>query len=100
LSIIWIFYEIWNSNNLNKIRSHIKNSIFVDLLYGVTPTQMYPRKLPDKITYQSYLGSIGLSNKHHLIVYDRSEFGFMAAARFWWLMKVLKAAILYLFITS
>lgn len=31
---------------------------------------------------------MGISNKHHLIIYDRSPYGFLLAPRAWWIMRV------------
>lgn len=59
-------------------RGHIENALYFDTMNCVKPTNLHPRNLPDKACFQDYVGSIGISNKHHIIVYDRSPFGFYA----------------------
>lgn len=51
-------------------------------------TQLYPRNIPDINCFKDYVSSIGISNKHHLIIYDRSPYGFYSATRLWWLFRV------------
>ncbi len=50
---------------------------------------MYPRPVPELDCYRDYLGSLGISSKHNLVVYDRSPFGFYASSRLWWTLKML-----------
>jgi len=68
-------------------QAHVENAIFFDTMHCVTPSKWYPRDLPDRACFVDYAGSAGISNKHHLIVYDRSPFGFYAAPRVWWLFR-------------
>jgi len=49
---------------------------------------MYPRRLPDSNLFQEYVQANGISNKHHIIIYDRSPYGLMASARVWWILRV------------
>jgi thiosulfate/3-mercaptopyruvate sulfurtransferase len=71
-----------------KNSGHIKNSVYFDTMHCTKPSKMYPRSLPDHDCFKDYVGSLGISNKHHLIVYDRSPFGFYAAPRTWWIFRV------------
>ena len=50
---------------------------------------MYPRPLPDYDCFKDYVGNLGISNKHHLIIYDRTPFGFYASTRMWSIFKML-----------
>lgn len=79
--------NIGASEKANYDKSHIKNAIFFDIMNSVTATKFLPKNVPDKDGFQSYLGSLGVSNEHHVVVYDRTQFGFFAAARAWWLLK-------------
>lgn len=49
---------------------------------------MYPRGWPKPEVFQNYVSSLGISNEHHLILYDRSQFGFFASSRAWWTLRV------------
>ena len=51
-------------------------------------TNLYPKNLPEKNAFKDYVGSLGISNDHHLIIYDRSDFGFYASSRLWWIFRV------------
>lgn len=51
-------------------------------------TKMYPRNIPNKDCFRNYAEKLGLSVKDHLILYDRFEFGFLAAPRAWWIFRV------------
>jgi 3-mercaptopyruvate sulfurtransferase SseA len=54
----------------------------------VNATKMRPRDIPNKVCFQNYVESLGLSGKDHLILYDRFNFGFLAAPRAWWIFRV------------
>ena len=51
-------------------------------------TKMYPRNTPNKDCFRNYAENLGLSVKDHLILYDRFEFGSLAAPRAWWIFRV------------
>ena len=91
--------------------AHIQNALYFDTMHCVKPNEWYPRNIRKyfggrslfliksrftisfdfqaiKECFQDYVGSMGISNKHHLIVYDRSPFGFYAASRVYWIFRV------------
>jgi thiosulfate/3-mercaptopyruvate sulfurtransferase len=72
----------------NFLKGHIKNGIYFDTMSCVAPDQYFPRKVPDQVCFKDYVGSLGISNKHHLIIYDRSPFGFYASSRAWWIFRL------------
>ena len=57
-------------------------------MHCATPTKFIPRNIPQPECFKDYVGSLGISNKHHVIVYDRSPFGFYASSRAWWIFRV------------
>lgn len=67
---------------------HIENAIFMDTMHCTEPTKYFPRNLPNRECFRDYVGSLGISNKHHLILYDRSPFGFYASSRMWWIFRL------------
>jgi 3-mercaptopyruvate sulfurtransferase SseA len=69
-------------------RGHIPNAIYFDTLNSCQITDVYPRRFPDPNLFQSYVRDNGISMKHHLIIYDRSPFGFMASSRVWLIFRV------------
>lgn len=75
-------------NILIFLRGHIKNALYFDTMKGVEANKYFPRNVPDKITFQEYVSSLGISNKHHLIFYDRSQYGFFASSRAWWIFRL------------
>ncbi|CAF0930483.1 unnamed protein product, partial [Brachionus calyciflorus] len=75
--------------NLNQYKnSHIEKALYFDIMNGVDSTKVYPRGLPKPEIFQDYVNKLGISNKHHLILYDRSPFGFFASSRTWWVFRV------------
>jgi 3-mercaptopyruvate sulfurtransferase SseA len=56
---------------------HIPNAVFFDLTKGVQSSKLYPKAIPDKKKFADYISSLGVSNNNHIIVYDRSPFGFL-----------------------
>ncbi|CAF1022635.1 unnamed protein product [Didymodactylos carnosus] len=66
---------------------HIPTSVFFDQLECSRSTSVVPRGLPKMKCFENYMGLLGVSNNHHVVVYDRSPFGFLGAARAWWLLR-------------
>lgn len=66
---------------------HIPGARYFDQLQCTTPTQFLPRGLPDAKCFEEYLGSLGISNADHVVLYDRSATGLFAAARAWVVLK-------------
>lgn len=60
----------------------------MDTLKCTQPTPLLPRPLPELACFQEYASNLGISNSHHLIIYDRSPFGFYASSRMWWIFRV------------
>ena len=67
---------------------HIDKAIYLNTMECVEASQLYPRNLPNRECFRDYVGSLGISNKHHLIFYDRSPFGFYGSSRLWWLFRM------------
>ncbi|RMZ95209.1 3-mercaptopyruvate sulfurtransferase [Brachionus plicatilis] len=63
--------------------SHIKNAQFFDTYSCFEPTKLFPRNWPEPNKFSEYLSSLGISNKHNVIIYDRSEYGFSFSSRVW-----------------
>lgn len=55
---------------------------------GVEPSSLYPRGMPKESAFKEYISSLGISNKHHVIIYDRSDFGFYSSSRVWFMFRV------------
>ncbi|CAF0872631.1 unnamed protein product [Brachionus calyciflorus] len=68
--------------------AHIDKAIFIDTLECSDSNHMYPRNVPKPDCFKDYVGSLGIGNKHHLILYDRSPFGFYTSSRLWWVFRL------------
>ena len=75
-------------------RGHIPNAIYFDTLNSCKTSDMYPRSLPDSNSFQTYARDCGISKRHHIIIYDRSPFGFMASSRVWLIFRVIKLCLI------
>lgn len=48
-----------------------------------------PHMLPSAEKFGEYVSSLGVSNEHHVLVYDNSaKFGLFSAPRVWWMFRV------------
>ena len=74
--------------NLFFNRGHIKNAIFFDTMECVKVTKLIPSNIPDKACFEKYVESLGISDNHQIILYDRSQYGFFIAPRAWWIFRV------------
>ena len=48
-----------------------------------------PHMLPSASEFEDFVSSLGVSNKHHVVVYDNSvKYGLFSAARAWWMFRI------------
>lgn len=65
---------------------HIPSAVFFDLDAISDPSTDLPHMMPESTLFSSAVGSLGISNMDHVVVYD--GLGLMSAARIWWMFKV------------
>jgi thiosulfate/3-mercaptopyruvate sulfurtransferase len=71
--------------------SHLKDAVHADLNRDLSDLQRQGEgrhPLPDAAGFAAKLGEWGIGPRHQVVVYDAGD-GSMAAARFWWLLKLL-----------
>jgi 3-mercaptopyruvate sulfurtransferase SseA len=68
--------------------AHLPQARYFDQLECTTPTKQIPRGLPEIKCFEAYLSRLGITNDHHIVLYDRSPMGFYASSRAWWVFKV------------
>lgn len=68
--------------------AHIPKARYFEQLECTTPTKDIPRGLPDIKRFELQMSRLGVSNSDHVVLYDRSQTGFYASSRAWWLLKV------------
>ncbi|HEX7804020.1 MAG TPA: sulfurtransferase [Pseudoxanthomonas sp.] len=72
-------------------QSHIPRAVYADLnedLSDLRKTGQGRHPLPEDEDFIRKLGRWGIAPEHQVVVYDAGD-GSMAAARFWWLLKLL-----------
>jgi thiosulfate/3-mercaptopyruvate sulfurtransferase len=72
-------------------QSHIPRAVYADLnqdLSDLRKTGQGRHPLPEEGDFTRKLGQWGIAPEHQIVVYDAGD-GSMAAARFWWLLKLL-----------
>lgn len=69
-------------------KEHIPKAIYFDVLNGAKENKLIPKNIIGLKEFEDYVGSLGISNQHHVIIYDRSEFGFFTSTRAWYLFKM------------
>ncbi|CAF0899323.1 unnamed protein product [Brachionus calyciflorus] len=80
--------DLDQASKISYDNSHILNAIYFDASYNSTETKYISYDIPSEKNFKEYVESLGISNSHNLIIYDRSANGFTAAARTWFLFKV------------
>lgn len=72
-------------------QSHLPRAVYADLnkdLSDLSKRGVGRHPLPDDTVFASKLGEWGIGREHQVVVYDVGD-GSMAAARFWWLLKLM-----------
>lgn len=79
------------AGSLAYMQSHLPGAVYAHLdrdLSEVTKAGLGRHPLPDPDTFVRRLGEWGITPAHQVVVYDAGD-GSMAAARMWWMMKLL-----------
>ncbi len=74
--------------------SHLPGAVHADLdldLADLSKTSQGRHPLPDEMAFTRRLGEWGIAPRHQVVVYDAGD-GSMAAARLWWMLKLLDHA--------
>lgn len=69
-------------------QEHIPKAIYFDALHATESNEYIPKNIPTAESFQKYVSSLGIANYHHVIIYDRSENGFLVSGRAWYLFKM------------
>lgn len=73
--------------------AHIPGAIFFDQDLVVDPESELPHALPDPVTFQRHVSSMGITRDDTIVVYDGP--GLFSAPRVWWLFRVMGAERVY-----
>ncbi|MBF0248126.1 MAG: 3-mercaptopyruvate sulfurtransferase [Alphaproteobacteria bacterium] len=73
-------YEEWTFR-------HIPGSVHFDIDTIADRGTDLPHMLPSAEAFAQAVGNLGVTNDHHVVVYD-SNGGYMAACRVWWMFRV------------
>ena len=65
---------------------HIPGAIRFNIDDIADPNASLPHMLPDPALFAAKVGALGISNMHHVVVYD--VYGLQSAARAWWMFRV------------
>lgn len=68
------------------VAEHIPGAQFFDLDKIADPENMLPRKVPPAELFADQVGTLGIDNGTHVVVYD--TLGLYSAARVWWLFRL------------
>ncbi len=66
--------------------SHIPSASFFDIEAVSDHSNALPHMLPSPESFGEAVGSMGIDNQTHVVVYD--AYGLMSAARVWWMFRV------------
>lgn len=65
--------------------AHIPGAVFWDIDGVADPSASLPHMMPDEATFAAYMGALGISNDHHVVVYDNVSM--MTSSRAWWMLR-------------
>ena len=66
-------------------KKHIPNAIFFDIEFFSKNYSKFPHAIPFKKDFEKKVSDLGISNHHHIIIYDQS--GYVSSTRVWFLFK-------------
>ncbi|MEM7241125.1 MAG: 3-mercaptopyruvate sulfurtransferase [Pseudomonadota bacterium] len=69
------------------LKAHIPTAQFFDIDAIADQTTDLPHMVPSEELFASAVGSMGISNSDHVVIYDGS--GLFSAARVWWLFRIM-----------
>lgn len=90
---IIILDATWHMPNLNRdarqeyLDAHIDGTIFFDIDRIADTSIDLPHMLPDEDFFNAAMDEMGITNDHHIVIYD--SYGFVSSARVWWTFKVM-----------
>lgn len=67
---------------------HIPGTLFFDIDECSDKTSSLDHMLPSREHFAEYVGSLGIGNNTHVVVYDTSDFGSYSAPRVWWMFRL------------
>ena len=71
------------------LRQHIPGAVHFDIDECADKSSSFDHMLPQPHQFEQYVGSLGISNGTHVVVYDNNEkFGLFSAQRVWWTFRV------------
>ena len=73
--------------SLDYARRHITGAVFFDIDAISDEASPLPHMLPTSSAFSDAVGKLGISNDHHVIVYD--DEGLFSAARAWWMFRAM-----------
>lgn len=65
--------------------AHIPGAVFWDIDAVADPSSSLPHMMPDEATFARHMKALGISNDHHVVVYDNVSM--MTSARAWWMLR-------------
>ena len=65
--------------------AHIPGAVFWDIDAIADPSSSLPHMMPDEATFESHMNRLGISNDHHVVIYDNVSM--MTCARAWWTLR-------------
>ncbi|MCT7375304.1 3-mercaptopyruvate sulfurtransferase [Chelativorans salis] len=74
--------------------AHIPGAVFFDHDLVVEPDSGLPHALPEPLTFERFVSSMGISERDTIVVYDGP--GLFSAPRVWWLFRVMGAERVFL----
>lgn len=90
---VLVFDGTWHMPNLDRdarqeyLAGHIDGAVFFDIDRIADTSVELPHMLPDVTLFNAAMDEMGVTNEHHIVIYD--SYGFLSSARVWWTFKVM-----------
>ena len=82
----------WDLDDQDYREKHINNRIPSSRFFSCDECRdtnsPFPRMLPTSADFSAYVSNLGISNHHHVVIYDHDQnFGAYSSPRVWWMFR-------------
>nr|XP_023670197.1 3-mercaptopyruvate sulfurtransferase-like [Paramormyrops kingsleyae] len=88
LDVSWYMQKLKRDAKREFKLKHVPGAAFFDIDRCSDQTSPFDHMLPSESQFADYVGSLGVGNKTHVVVYDTSDWGCFSAPRVWWMFRL------------
>lgn len=88
LDTSWYLAKFKRDPKAEFCQRHIAGASFFDIDECSDRNSVYDHMLPSASQFSEFVGTLGIGNDTHVVVYDSSDFGSFSAPRVWWMFRL------------